>query len=59
MKDALRELFREMATRHAVSGSEREMALFMREALSPYADEVSVDRYGNVTAVRRGRAEDS
>lgn len=55
MKDALRQLLCEMAVLHAVAGFEREMVVYVREALAPYADEVSVDRYGNVTAVRRGR----
>src|SRR5438067_1874369 len=46
-----------MSARHAVAGFEREMAVYLRDALAPHADEVSVDRYGNVTAVRRGRVD--
>lgn len=57
MKEALRHLLAEMSTIDAVAGFEREMAIYMRDALAPYADEVSVDRYGNVIAVRRGRSE--
>ena len=54
MKDALRQLLREMASCHAVAGFEREMVLYLRDALAPVADEVDVDHYGNVTAVRHG-----
>lgn len=55
MKDQLRRLLRDMSAIHAVSGFERDMAIYLRDALAPHADEVSVDRYGNVVAIRRGR----
>jgi len=57
VKAALKQLLREMAGRHAVAGFERAMVTYVRDQLAPHADEVAVDRYGNVTAVRRGRAD--
>jgi len=37
-----------------VSGTEQEVVRYLRDAFAPLADEVSVDAYGNVKAVRRG-----
>ncbi len=38
----------------AVSGYEKKMALKMKAYFEPYADEVAVDRAGNVSATLRG-----
>ena len=45
-----RELLKEMCLIPAVSGYEARLANFLVQAFAPYADEVSIDRVGNVIA---------
>lgn len=50
----LRDLLRDMVMIPALSGHEERMASYLREALSPYADEVRVDQAGNLIATING-----
>lgn len=54
MKEALLSLLRELTAIDAPSGFEGPVVRRMRELLTPLADEVSVDRMGNLYAVRKG-----
>ena len=55
IKDALRETLRDLVALHGVSGFEQSLVQYFRERVKGLADAVEVDRYGNVTATRRGR----
>lgn len=55
MKESIKEHFRELSGLVGVSGSEREVVKYLREHLSGIADEVTVDRNGNVIAVKHGK----
>lgn len=52
--DCLRQLLRDLTALHGVSGFEQEVARYFRKAVADSVDEVTVDRLGNVIAVRRG-----
>lgn len=54
MKERIRGNFRDLTGLIGVSGAEQEVARYMRDHLSRYADEVRVDNSGNVIAVKRG-----
>lgn len=54
MKEQLIDLLRELTAINAPSGFEGPLVRRMRELLAPLADEVSVDRMGNLYAVKRG-----
>src|SRR5262245_31972521 len=54
-KDGLRTTLRELVALHGVSGFEQPLVAFFRKRVTGLADQVDVDRYGNVTAVKRGR----
>src|SRR5438132_628529 len=55
IKDALRETLRDLVALHGVSGFEQSLVQYFRQRVTGLADAVEVDRYGNVTAPRRGR----
>ena len=55
IKDALRETLRDLVALHGVSGFEQSLVQYFRQRVNGMADTVEVDRYGNVTATRRGR----
>ncbi len=57
MKDALKATLRDLSTLHGISGHEQPLVEYFRKRVGSLADEVQVDRYGNVTAIKRGRAE--
>lgn len=56
MKERIKEHFRELSSLVGVSGSEQEVVKYLRDHLSLFADEVRVDRTGNVFAVKHGTA---
>ncbi len=55
MKERLKEYLKELTSLVGVSGSEQEVAKYMKEKLEKYADEVIVDPNGNVIAVKYGK----
>ena len=57
LRDALRETLRDLVALHGVSGFEQALVHYFRGRVASLADTVEVDRYGNVTATRRGRHE--
>src|SRR5262249_14786452 len=57
MKDALKATLRDLSTLHGVSGVEQPLVGYVRKRVTGLVDEVQVDRYGNVTAIKRGRQE--
>jgi putative aminopeptidase len=57
MKDALKATLRDLSTLHGVSGFEQQLVEYFRKRVTGLVDEVQVDRYGNVTAIRRGQQE--
>jgi putative aminopeptidase FrvX len=54
-KEALRATLSDLVALHGVSGFEQPLVAYFRERVAGLADRVDVDRYGNVTAVKRGR----
>jgi putative aminopeptidase FrvX len=56
-KDRIRELTTELAALDGVAGFEQPVVRRLVELLTPLADEVAVDGFGNVIATRRGRHE--
>src|SRR5262249_17181036 len=55
IKEGLRASLRELLALHGVSGFEQPLVAYFRRRAAEVADTVEVDRYGNVTAVKRGR----
>jgi len=55
IKKGLRASLRELVALHGVSGFEQPLVAYFRERVAGLADQVEVDRYGNVTALKRGR----
>src|SRR3989442_13303317 len=55
IKEALRETLRDLVALHGVSGFEQSLVQYFRQRVERLADALDVDRYGNVTATRRGR----
>ena len=54
-KDGLRATLRDLVALHGVSGFEQPLVAYFQKRVAGLADQVDVDRYGNVTAVKRGR----
>ena len=57
LRDGLRETLRDLVALHGVSGFEQALVHYFQQRVGRLADAVEVDRYGNVTATRRGRQE--
>lgn len=55
MKEQLKARLKELVEIPGVSGNEQLVAKYMRDELSKYADEVKVDRLGNVFARKKGK----
>ena len=56
-KEAIKSLLRDLTDFVGVSGTEQQVVRYMKEQLSPYADELKVDNNGNVIAIKNGTAE--
>jgi endoglucanase len=56
-KDGIRGNLRDLVALHGAPGFEQGVVAYFRKRVEPLADSVTVDRYGNVTAVRAGRHE--
>ncbi|MBI1802283.1 MAG: M20/M25/M40 family metallo-hydrolase [Chloroflexi bacterium] len=56
MKDQLLTTLRELTALHAPPGFEQPVVRYLVEAFKPLADSVEVDRFGNLYAVKQGRA---
>ena len=54
LKERLKELLRELTAIPGVSGDERKIIAVLADKLRPLADELLVDRWGNIIAVRKG-----
>ncbi len=54
LKGQLKETLRELTALDGVAGQEMAVVRWLRERLTPLADDVTVDRMGNVTATVRG-----
>ncbi|MCL2564781.1 MAG: M42 family metallopeptidase [Defluviitaleaceae bacterium] len=54
MKEALRDLIKELAAIDSISGQEQQVVRALLKHLKPLADEVSVDCFGNIIAVKNG-----
>ncbi|HWO97672.1 MAG TPA: M42 family metallopeptidase [Bacillus sp. (in: firmicutes)] len=54
LKEKIRESLRDLTGLVGVSGSEQEVVKYVKKNLTPYADEVKVDRNGNVIAIKHG-----
>lgn len=54
LKERIKESLRDLTGLVGVSGSEQEVVKYLKEKLTPYADEVKVDRNGNVIAIKNG-----
>src|SRR5262245_3739123 len=55
IKEGLRTSLRELLALHGVSGFEQPVVAYFQRRVTELAASVDIDRYGNVTAVRRGR----
>lgn len=47
-------LIKELCNLHGVSGNEAEVRNFIKEQITPFADEISVDTMGNLIALKKG-----
>ena len=54
MKENLRKLIKELVAVHGVSGQEQKVVRVLLHYIRPLADEVSVDSFGNIIAVKNG-----
>lgn len=54
-KDGIRASLRDLVALHGAPGFEQDLVGYFRRRVESLADSVSVDRYGNVTAVKTGR----
>jgi len=54
MKEDLRVLIKELVAINGISGQEQKVVRALLEHLRPLADELSVDCFGNITAVKNG-----
>lgn len=52
MKSKIKERLRDLVDLVGVSGSEQEVVKYLQEHFSSYADEVSVDKNGNVITIQ-------
>lgn len=50
----MRDLLVRLSNAHGVSGSEESIASIVRKELKGFADEITIDRMGNVVAVKKG-----
>lgn len=50
-KESLRATLRDLVALHGVSGFEQPLVAYFTERVGSLADQVDVDRYGNVTAI--------
>jgi endoglucanase len=57
IKEGLRSTLRELVALHGVSGFEQSLVGYFQKRVAGLADQVDVDRYGNVAATKRGRHE--
>ena len=57
MKEKLRKYMTELSSLHGVPGGEQEVAVYLRDRIKDYADEVRIDSFGNVFALRKGSTE--
>jgi endoglucanase len=57
LKDGLRSTLRDLMALHGAPGFEQPVVQYFQKRVGALADQVEVDRYGNVTARRRGRQE--
>lgn len=57
MKEELVKLLEQLVTLKGVSGFEQEVVKAIVSIMGPYADEIEVDDFGNIYAVKRGRCE--
>lgn len=55
IKEELRQTLHDLASRHGVSGFEQHVCHYVRQRFSTLVEDVEIDRYGNVTATKRGR----
>lgn len=53
-KDGLRASLRDLVALHGVSGFEQPLVAYFQKRVAGLADQAEVDRYGNVTALKRG-----
>ncbi|MGO0059517.1 M42 family metallopeptidase [Brevibacillus fluminis] len=53
-KERIKSFFRELTGLIGVSGAEQEVVRYLRDQLAAGADEVKIDRNGNVTAIKYG-----
>ncbi len=51
----LKELLRKLAETHGISGYENEVRAIIEAELDDYADEISIDKLGNLIATRHGK----
>lgn len=56
-KDGIRASLRDLVALHGAPGFEQSPVAYFKKRVTEMADTVDVDRYGNVTAVKRGRHE--
>src|SRR5215468_3731864 len=56
-KDGLRATLRDLLQLHGVSGFEQPVVEYVAKRVAGLADQVDVDHYGNVSAIKRGRHE--
>src|SRR6185369_2970659 len=54
-KDGIRASLRDLLSLHGAPGFEQSPVAYFQKRVSAIADTVEVDRYGNVSAVKRGR----
>lgn len=57
MKDQLIASLKDLTRLHAPPGFEQPVVRYMRDALAPLSDSVEVDTFGNLYAVKKGKAE--
>jgi len=55
IKDELRHTLHDLACLHGISGFEQQVCRYVRQRFRTLVEEVEIDRYGNVTATKRGR----
>ena len=46
-------LIKELCNLHGVSGNETEVRTFIKEQITPFADEITVDTMGNLIALKK------
>ncbi|SEC44596.1 M42 family peptidase [Paenibacillus sp. GP183] len=56
VKEMIRKYFQDLSGLVGVSGTEQDVVRYLKECLTPIADEVRIDHFGNVIAVKHGTA---